>query len=147
MSKTLTKKTCEYCQGLFHESRMRVHKLLKHPESFIPAADLADIKQKLSDAEAKVAELQSSVSAEPQAAELSDVERKAVLADWLNGLTVESWQLIGTDLGFMTEDSLANVADPASAEADPEIESPAPVIPGRKVLLANHGVVVAIKGK
>ena len=121
------KMACDICGDLLYPSRMMIHKALKHPASFVPSAELSDVKAKLTESEVKIISLEKSLSEKivsTPVAELSDVDRNAILSDWIEGLTSEAWELIGKERGFMVDPD----PEPAQAQvSDVEPQSiPAP---------------------
>ncbi len=121
---------CETCGTELNKYRMKMHRALKHPELFIPIAELSDMKTNLARAEARIEELQSA-TLEAQA-ELSDTERVAVLSDWIERLTPEAWQLIGSERGFTNQPEI----DAAELNDFP---------PKSKVLILDNGIVISRK--
>ena len=65
---------------------------------------VADLTSKLAASETKIKEFESkSTPASPALAVLSDVDKKALFGDWLNGLTSDAWLQIGYSRGWVQD--------------------------------------------
>ncbi|MDD4961007.1 MAG: hypothetical protein PHX07_02095 [Candidatus Marinimicrobia bacterium] len=123
---------CEVCKKAFSPYRLKMHQTLTHPDLFAPLAEMADMKAKLADTESRLAELQQNKT-EPE------MDSNAILADWIEALTPEAWELIGKERGFMAD-------VPQVATTTIPDDPPNSTIPQKKVLFLSHGVVVTKGG-
>ncbi len=138
--------TVEGCKDLVKPIGLKNHIRLKHGrlDHLTPTAELSDVKNKLTTAEARIKELES------KAASPTDDTRKAILSDWLANLTREAWEEIGQVNGYFTPP--VTPPDPLPAVLNDVKSSGNSIIPdnlvnsGRQVVVTlNHGGIVVTK--
>ncbi len=132
------------CTAKVKKAGLKSHIRMKHEGKtggFIrqTQAQLADVTAQVTTLTKERDDLKAQL-AQPKPAELTDDDRKVVLADWMIDLSKEAWELVGRQKGYLTEAKKeAELAEPKPLAPAPAKETPTDKV--RQVYFVEHGVL------